>query len=64
MQDGPHLVSPLGSFTMIVMHLRQRAISPFDSRRGTRYRILGYNLRQFETADKISRALTLDTLEP
>src|SRR5215470_6281528 len=35
MQDSPNFVSPLGQATMIVMPLRQIAIAPFDSRRGT-----------------------------
>lgn len=35
MQDTPHLVSPLGQSTMIVLHGRQRAVAPFDSRRRT-----------------------------
>ena len=34
MQDGPHLVAPLGQSTMIVVHLRQKAVASFDGRRG------------------------------
>src|SRR5215471_4488661 len=34
MQDSPHLVALLGQSTMIVMHLRQITVAPFDGRRG------------------------------
>ena len=34
MQDGPHLGAPLGQATMMVVHLRPRAVASFDRRRG------------------------------
>jgi hypothetical protein len=33
-QDGPHLVALLGQASMMVMHLRQKAVASFDRRRG------------------------------
>src|SRR6266567_2101388 len=35
MQHRPYLVAALGQAPMIVMHLRQVAVAPFDRRRGT-----------------------------
>ena len=35
MQHRPHLGAPLGQSTMMMMHWRQRAVAPFDRRRGT-----------------------------
>ena len=34
LQDRPYFVSPLGQATVIVLHLRQRAVASFDGRRG------------------------------
>jgi hypothetical protein len=39
MQHRPHLIATLGQAPMVVMHLRQRAVAPFDCRGGALKRL-------------------------